>query len=852
MFFTGDFNAHCQNWWPGGDTKKEGIAIDNLTSTLGLSQIICEATNYETNKNPSCIDLIFCDQPNLITESGVRPSLDNFCKHQLIYCKINVEIPPSPSYYRLMWHYNRANTSLIKRAVSNFNWHTHLSNNNPNWQVNFFTKTILNILSNFIPNEYVKVTPKDPPWITNGLKRMIKKQNRQYKNFKRKGSKPGDKAVVDGFRQECFNAINAAKEDYLKTLGNKLNDPNNGSKAYWNVIHKLMNKCKIPKIPPIIVNNKFIINCKEKASTFNKHFSNQCKLNINNSILPPFNFLTNNSLDTISISNEDILNILNSLNPNKSHGPDNISIRMLQLCGDSIVVPLKIIFDNIIHTGSYPSLWKRANVTPIHKKNNKQILSNYRPISLLPICSKIFERIVFKQIYNHLISENLITENQSGFRPSDSTTNQLLYLVHVIQSSFDHKMSLEVRHVFLDMSKAFDKVWHEGLLFKLKQNGISGPLLTLLTSYLKDRKQRVVLNGQESNWEVIESGVPQGSVLGPLLFLIYINDLENGIKSKIKFFADDTSLFSIVNDPILSANELNHDLHLIENWAYQWKMSFNPDPSKQAVEILFTKKRNSTYHPPLFFNNQIVKKASEHKHLGLILDPQLIFSKHLTEKIATARRGIGVLKYLSSYAPINSLNQIYKMYVRPHLDYCDIIYHIPSKSTSTESTVNLHSLMRSVESTQYQAGLAVSGAWKGSSTQKIYNELGWESLDNRRKFRRLCLFYKIYNDLTPSYLKAPIPANKTISTIRVVKPLHDISCRTSKFMNSFYPNSVRLWNDVGNVIRDSSNLNKFKSKLINVIRPNQKSFFGILDHCGTKSLFQIKIGLSPLKSHKKT
>ena len=485
------------------------------------------------------------------------------------------------------------------------------------------------------------------------------------------------------------------------------------------------------------------------------------------------------------------------------------------------------------------------------KKNKKQILSNYRPISLLPICNKIFERIIFKQIYNHLISENLITENQSGFRPGDSTTNQLLYLVHVIQSSFDHKKSLEVRHVFLDMSKAFDKVWHEGLLFKLKQNGISGPLLTMLTSYLKDRKQRVVLNGHASNWEVIESGVPQGSVLGPLLFLIYINDLENGIKSKIIFFADDTSLFSIVNDPILSANELNHDLHLIERWAYQWKMSFNPDPSKQAVEILFTQKRNSIYHPPLFFNNQIVKKVPEHKHLGLILDPQLSFSKHITEKIATARRGIGVLKYISSYAPINSLNQIYKTYVRPHLDYCDIIYHIPSKSSSTESTVNLHSLMRSVESTQYQAGLAISGAWKGSSTLKIYNELGWESLDNRRRFRRLCLFYKIYNDLTPSYLRAPIPAKKSISSLRVVKPLHDISCRTSKFMNSFYPNSVRLWNDVGDVIRDSSNLNKFKSKLLNVIRPNQKSFFGILDPCGTKSLFQIRVGLSPLKSHKK-
>ena len=139
-------------------------------------------------------------------------------------------------------------------------------------------------------------------------------------------------------------------------------------------------------------------------------------------------------------------------------------------------------------------------------------------------------------------------------------------------------------------------------------------------------------------------------------------------------------------------------------------MSFNPDPSKQAVEILFTQKRNSIYHPPLFSNNQIVKKVPEHKHLGLILYPQLFFSKHITEKIATARRGIGLLKYLSSYTPTNSLNQIYKTYVRPHLDYCDIIYHIPSKSTSTESTVNLHSLMRSVESTQYQAGLGKAPA----------------------------------------------------------------------------------------------------------------------------------------------
>ena len=149
-------------------------------------------------------------------------------------------------------------------------------------------------------------------------------------------------------------------------------------------------------------------------------------------------------------------------------------------------------------------------------------------------------------------------------------------------------MSLEVRHVFLDMSKVFDNVWHDGLLFKLKQNGISGSVLKLLSSYLNERKQRVLLNGHESDWGIVESGVPQGSVLGPLLFLIYINHLEKGIKSKIKFFADDTSLFSIVTDPTLSAVELNHDLNLIRQWAHQWKMSFNPDSNKQAIELLFS------------------------------------------------------------------------------------------------------------------------------------------------------------------------------------------------------------------------------------------------------------------------
>ena len=176
-----------------------------------------------------------------------------------------------------------------------------------------------------------------------------------------------------------------------------------------------------------------------------------------------------------------------------------------------------------------------ANVTPIHKKDSKQITNNYRPISLLPIFAKVFEKIIFRNLYNQLVSNNLITNNQSGFRPGDSVTNQLIYLVDEIFKSFECNENLEVRSVNLDMSKAFDEVWHEGIIFKLKQNGVTGNLLKLLENNISNRKQRVVLNGMHSDWGLINSDVPPSSVFGPLLFLVYTNDLENGIKSSMKY-----------------------------------------------------------------------------------------------------------------------------------------------------------------------------------------------------------------------------------------------------------------------------------------------------------------------------
>ena len=202
-----------------------------------------------------------------------------------------------------------------------------------------------------------------------------------------------------------------------------------------------------------------------------------------------------------------------------------------------------------------------------HKKDDKTLINNYRPISLLPILGKIFERVIYNSLFNYFLSNKLFTSSQSGFLPGDSCIAQLLSIIHEIQTAFDKNPTVDVRGVFLDISKAFDKVWHDSLIFKLKSYGVEGGLLLLIKNDLHNREQRVVLNGQTSEWRKIKAGVPQGSVLGPLLFLIYINDLPDGITSIGKIFADDTSLFSKVLDVNKSVNELNSDLERINQWA---------------------------------------------------------------------------------------------------------------------------------------------------------------------------------------------------------------------------------------------------------------------------------------------
>ena len=496
----GDFNCRSTQWWAQDVDNPEGAALDELIETNSLHQLIDTPTNIR-NEGMSCIDLIITDQPNLFLESGVNPSLDEHCQHQIIYGKLGICIPPPPPYKRTVWDYAKCDTEKIKNEVNSTDWPARFAGLGPDEMTDLFTSNLSCILSSNIPNKTLKCNDKDAPWITPDVKTAIKRKHRVFKKFVDGGRREEDWKHVKEVRNETSKMIHLAKETYYLKLGHKLVDPKLGIKAYWAVLNRLINKKKTLTIPPLLENGLFVTSVQTKANLLNDYFVKQCCAIPTQSTLPTFMPRCNPTLQGVPVDREKVLRLMRSLDTGKAHGCDDISIAMIKICDDSIVDPLCLIFEKCLETGIYPSAWKKANIIPVHKKQSRQSKKNYRPISLLPIFGKLFEKIIFDAIYRHLCENGLLTPDQSGFRPGDSTINQLLCITHKIYSAFEETPSRETRAVFLDLSKAFDRVWHEGLLYKLECNGISGDLLNLIRNFLTNRKQPVVLNGRNSEWQ---------------------------------------------------------------------------------------------------------------------------------------------------------------------------------------------------------------------------------------------------------------------------------------------------------------------------------------------------------------
>ena len=381
-------------------------------------------------------------------------------------------------------------------------------------------------------------------WLTPQIKRMVLEKAKIYRRYVKHGRNIADCQILRDITSRCKSAIKEAKSNYFSRLGESLNDPAITPKKYWSILHSFLYKRKIPKIPPMRHNNTFLTDTMVKANTYNSFFAKQCSLIETGSELPADYLLTHHRLESVNLDPAKILSIIRAFDVSKAHGWDDVSVRMVKICDESLVKRLFNIFQFSLETGNFPSKWKKGNIVPVHKKGNKSLISNYRPVFLLPIF--IYEKCT---LYNYFEGNDLFYKSQSDFRKGDSCVSQLFSIAHEVFKCFDANPSLDICGIFFDISKAFDRVWHVALIFKLRSYGISDSLLCLFNSFLSERLQRVVLNGRASEWRTVSTGVPQGSILGLLLFLIFINNIPANLECNLKIFGDDTSLFSLVRDP---------------------------------------------------------------------------------------------------------------------------------------------------------------------------------------------------------------------------------------------------------------------------------------------------------------
>ena len=504
----------------------------------------------------------------------------------------------------------------------------------------------------------------------------------------------------------------------------------------------------MPSISQIKVKDKIIDNPKKVVETFNNFFVNvgpntEKNIPINPKIKPEFYLKNRNQLNFLiaHISNEEVLDIINKLE-NKSTGPQSIPIKLLKLIPDLILIPLCTIINQSFVTGKYPDALKISKVIPIHKSGATCNLNNYRPISLLSIFDKIMEKVMHKRLYDFLQKHNILFQNQFGFRKNNSTTSALLQITEKIKESIDNKKY--GCGSFIDLSKAFDTVNHEILLRKLEHYGIRGVVLDWFNSYLSNRKQYVYLNGESSQLENITCGVPQGSILGPLLFLIYINDLPN-ISEVLQFylFADDTNIY-YENESIIKLEKIiNHELKKLYTWLIVNRLSLNID--KTYFLVFHPDNKPVMQRITIKIHKHAITEKSQIKYLGVMIDATLTWKAHIEKICKTISRSIGVLYKIKPFVNLKILKTLYYSLIYPHLIYAIEIWG------SADTTHMNHILMlqkRIVRMLSYLDKRQPNYAFHPADP--LFVTLGFLKVHDLFKLKLATFIYKSLNKQTPT------------------------------------------------------------------------------------------------------
>lgn len=779
-----------------------------------LTQLINEPTRV-TEFSSTLIDHIFTNTPDKVVCSGV--SHVGISDHSLIYAFRKLSVGTSGKGHFTINYRKFKNFDPIRfrNDISLQNWSYINEFENPNDMWNAWKTTFNSVAEKHAPLHTKRVKASKSPWITSHLKDEMHKRDIQKIKAIRSNN-PCDWLLFKRMRNSVNHQILQAKESYFKNAfyENKCNP-----KKTWNIINELTSKNrKSSLITEVDLNGHLINDANKIADAFNDHFSSigprlADKISFNEKNRSYVDFLSyqndNVSFHLKETNQSTVFILLSQLSRSKATGLDKISSRLLRECSDLIAESLSLIFNRSIITGIFPNEWKCAKVVPIHKQGKRNCLDNYRPISIVPVVAKVFERIIYDQVQLYLSENKLLTNCQSGFRGLHSTVTALLEATNEWAYNIDNGNVNAV--MFLDLKKAFDTVDHEILLGKLNAYGISGVAGNWFRSYLNERKQKCLVNGHLSTSRLLRCGVPQGTILGPLLFLIYINDLPNCLSySRARMFADDTNLTYASNNIYDINHRLNEDLANVGEWLSANRLTLNQ--SKTEFMLIGSYQRINTFQstPSLVIDNVPIRQVTHTKSLGIHIDENLAWNVQIAKLSKKVASGIGALKRIKPFVPHSTLKLIYNCLVQPHFDYCSVVWDTCGSSLADK-----------LQKLQNRAARVLTSSNYDTNAEYLFEKLGWKNLAFQRRIAKAIMMYKSLNGLAPDYLSEMFVDRSRVTNYTLRDTSGKLAVpqpRTNFLKNSFSYSGAVLWNSLPNELRQVNTLRKFKSDCSNFIR----------------------------------
>ena len=787
LLICGDFNCPSINWKDDiAPTNEEtlGYKLKECIRDCYLTQHIKDHTHRRGSQQPTTIDLVLTNEEDMIDTVNFEAPLGKSHHATLVFKLKAYMSKPNKPQKKVM--YNKGDYEKLRRCMEGYEWSKDLADLKCEDMWKMFCNRLTSHMKDSIPVKTLSNDKPRPSWMTQEALTKIKKKTSTYRRYLATLSNEDYTSYTRARNQAKWASRKAKKMFELRLSRETKNNP----KAFYKYVNsKLKTRAGVANL---VTPEGTASSDTEKAQALNTFFVSVFTQETPD--IPDFQpskKIAHPMADPI-ITAQEVVKKLSKLKPNKSPGPDGMHPRLLKEIGTSIAEPLSIIMNKSIEEGTVPLDWKDANVTPIYKKGKKTDPGNYRPVSLTSVVCKTMESIIRDHLLTHVKTNNLLVGCQHGFCKGRSCTTQLLYCLDVWTDLLDSGLAVDA--IYLDFAKAFDSVPHQRLLRKLRGYGFTNNLLKWSSSFLVGRRQRVIINGNSSEWANVTSGVPQGSVLGPLYFVLFINDMPKTVENYIALFADDAKIFAAIRCPE-DHKSLQNDLTQLQAWTEKWQLRFN---AQKCKSIHFG--RNNPQHQ-YHIGHTPLESVTEEKDLGVAIDNELKFDIHTEKQVNKANSQLGLIRRSFDTLDKETFINLYKSMVRPHLEYCHAI-----------SYPRLERQAKLLENVQRRATKLVPEL-KDLEYEERLRRLKLPSLRYRRERGDIIEAYKFLHDYYDVENNPLTLDDATRRTRGHSLKLKKIRCNTTMRQQFFSFRVINNWNKLPDNIVNAPSLNALKNRL---------------------------------------